>query len=147
MPRELTPEERKALTDPEALAKAAARGPFHLEDRVVSDLEIPALVFDTASFKGVQLRNVQLKGTRRHGIPPGRDRIVSVAADPPRRLPDREDVFRRRRTGRRALRRDHGPEPVVPGHAPKMRYRLTPKVEFPDFKLRKQYFGKKYGAG
>jgi hypothetical protein len=33
------------------------------------------------------------------------------------------------------------------GHAPKMRYRLTPKAEFPKFKLRKQYFGKKYGGG
>jgi hypothetical protein len=36
---------------------------------------------------------------------------------------------------------------ALEGSAPKMRYRLTPKVEFPDFKLRKQYFGKKYGAG
>jgi hypothetical protein len=35
---------------------------------------------------------------------------------------------------------------ALEGSAPKMRYRLTPKVEFPDFKLRKQYFGKKYGG-
>jgi uncharacterized protein YjbI with pentapeptide repeats len=67
MPRDLTPEERKALTDPEAFAKATARGPFRLEGRIVSDLEIPALVFDTAELKAVELRNVELRGTRFKG--------------------------------------------------------------------------------
>ncbi len=32
------------------------------------------------------------------------------------------------------------------GSPPKSRFRLTPKVEFPDFKLRKLYFPDEYGV-
>jgi uncharacterized protein YjbI with pentapeptide repeats len=60
MKQPLTDEERRALTDPAALGGK----PLQLTDRLVADIEIPALALERAALRDVDFEGVELKGTR-----------------------------------------------------------------------------------
>jgi uncharacterized protein YjbI with pentapeptide repeats len=69
MKQPLTDEERRVLTDPAALGEK----PLQLTDRLVADLQIPAITFQHArirdvDFQGVEIRGAQFRDTHLEGV-------------------------------------------------------------------------------